>query len=139
MKTLPLILFATLLSTAGASQAAERGNCPERGRCRVAPVAPVPPVPPLAPLAPMAPIPPTDAITPEAPMPPMPPIAAMAPPPPPAPPALKVPNAAHDACNGKAIGARMTYSPRKGDTMRGTCQKDSQGMYFDVQEYRSVH
>lgn len=150
MKTLSLILFATLLTGAGASQAGERGNCPERGRCRVAPVAPVPPVPPLpalAPIAPIAPMPPTDAIAPMAPlapMAPMAPLAAMAPlppmpPAPPAPPAAPtVPNTAHDACIGKAIGAKMTYHPRKGETMRGTCQKDSKGMYFDVQEYRSV-
>lgn len=147
MKTLSLILFATLLTGAGASQAGERGNCPERGRCRVAPVAPVPPVPPVpavAPMAPIPPMPPIEAIAPRAPIAPLPPLAALAPlpPMPPAPPpppaAPTVPNAAHDACVGKAIGAKMTYHPRKGETMRGTCQRDSKGMYFDLQEYRSV-
>lgn len=152
MKPLSLMLFAALLTAAGASQAGGRGDCPERGRCRVAPVAPVPPIPPVpgvAPLAPIPPIAPVSAVAPLAPIPPMPPMppanasapmapmAAMAPPPPPALP--DVPNAAHDACLGKAIGARMTYHPRKGVTMRGTCQKDSKGMYFEVQEYRSVN
>lgn len=147
MKTLSLILFATLLTGAGASQAGERGNCPERGRCRVAPVAPVPPVPPVpavAPMAPIAPMPPIEAIAPRAPIAPLPPLAALAPPPPmpPAPPpppaAPTVPNAAHDACAGKAVGSKMTHRPRRGESMRGTCEKDSQGMYFDVQEYRST-
>jgi hypothetical protein len=74
------------------------------------------------------------AISPEEPMEPM---AAMPPPPPPPPPVPEVPNAAHDACNSKAVGAKLTYRMRKGVTMSGTCQKDSKGMYFDVQQYRS--
>lgn len=118
MKTVSLMLFVALLGAAGATQATERGNCPERGRCLVAPTPPTPPTPPMPPQAPHAP---------------------QAPEAPPAPPPLPmVPDAAHNACAGKAVGTAMTYRPRRGASMRGTCEKDSKGMYFDMQEYRSV-
>lgn len=128
MKPVSLMLFVTLLGAAGIAQAAERGNCHERGRCAVAPLPPLPPMPPSPPQAPLAPH------APEAPLAPMP---CMPAPPAPAP-LPSVPDAAHDACAGKAIGSKMSYRPRRGEFMRGTCEKDSKGMYFEVQEYRST-
>jgi hypothetical protein len=126
MKPVALILLVTLLGAAGAPEAAPRGNCPERGRCATAPTPPAPPQPPQVPDVPDVPD------VPNAPMPPMPPM-------PPAPPALPaVPDAAHDACAGKAIGSKMTYQVRRGETMRGSCEKDDKGMYFELHEYRRV-
>lgn len=58
---------------------------------------------------------------------------------PPAPPPLPVvPDSAHAACVGKAVGAELALSPRKGESMRGTCQKDAKGMYFELHSYHSV-
>ena len=47
-----------------------------------------------------------------------------------------VPKAAHQACVGKSVGAELTYKVRKGAVMRGTCQMDSNGMYFDLNSYQ---
>jgi hypothetical protein len=113
MKLVSLMLFATLLGAVGATQAAERGNCPERGRCLVAPTPPVPPAPPAPPEPPMPPVPPE---------PPMP----------------TIPQTAHDACAAMRIGATLSFVPHKGATMKGTCQKDSKGMYFDLNVYTSA-
>jgi hypothetical protein len=52
---------------------------------------------------------------------------------PPAPPPLPdVPPEAHTACKGKVVGAALTLSPKRGMTMSGTCQRDSKGMYFEI-------
>ena len=123
MKLVTLMLFATLFCAAGASTAADSDDVPARGRGMLAPPAPppVPPVPPVPPTAPEAPVPPV-------------------PPAPPAPPPMPVvPDAAHDACAGKAVGSKMSYHPRRGETMRGTCEKDEKGMYFELNEYHSSH
>jgi hypothetical protein len=115
MKLASLLMFAALLATAGAGHAAARNDCPERGPCVIAPVPPVPPVPPAPPAPPMPPMPP-------------------APPPMPV-----VPEAAHAACAGKSVGSAVTYQPRRGETMSGTCEKDGKGMYFDLQSYSVKH
>lgn len=114
MKLYPILIIAAALAVPMASQAHERGNCnasTDRGRCKIPPPPPAPP-----------PLPAIDAVTP--PMPPMPPL----PPPPP-----EVPDSAHAACAGKAVGTALTLSPKKGITMKGSCQRDSKGMYFDVE------
>ncbi|MES2316592.1 MAG: hypothetical protein V4631_03785 [Pseudomonadota bacterium] len=133
MKLAPLIICAALFAAAGASHATERG------RGRVAP--PVPPVPPLPAMAELPPIAPLAPLAPMAPTPPMPPMPPMAPPPaPPEPPAMPVvPEAAHKACMGKAVGTKATYHLRRGATMRGTCEKDSKGMYFEMSDYNVVN
>jgi hypothetical protein len=116
MKCMSILIFAVLCGAASAGHATERvqrGECPERGRCVVPPVAPVPPVPPM---------PPTPPTPPEPPLPPPLPV---------------VPESAHQACVGKPIGSAMTVRPERGLVMTGTCQKDSQGMYFDVENIRS--
>ena len=110
MKPVSIVLFAALLAGSGTSQAAERGNCPARGRCLVAPVPPVPPVPPAPPALPVPPAPP-----------PMP----------------TIPDAAHDACRGKAEGTNMTWSDKKGMRISGTCERDSKGMYLDASSIES--
>jgi hypothetical protein len=138
MKLAPVLMFATLLATAGAVHAAGRVDCPERGRCAFAP--PVPPVPPVAPAPPMPPMPPLAEMpaVPEVPsmaaLPPLPPLPA----PPLPPPMPKVPKAAHASCAGKPVGSEAMYSPRRGVTMTGTCERDSKGMYFDMRTYSSV-
>lgn len=110
MKCLPLLMLAALFAFSGAASAHTR-DCPQRGRCLIAPAPPAPPAPPAVP----------------------------APPPmPPPPPEIIVPKAAHDACAGKAIGSKITFSPGKGETMTGSCEKDSKGMYFDLQQYHSA-
>jgi hypothetical protein len=107
MKTVLALMFAALFAAAGAGHAAESDDCPDRGPCVVPPVPPMPPEPPMPPL------------------------------PPPPPPMPTVPEAAHAACAGKAAGTAMTYQPRRGETMSGTCEKDSKGMYFDLQSYHA--
>ena len=109
MKPVSIILFAALFAVSAVSQAAERGNCSvkHRGRCPDIPAPPAPPVPPV-------------------------------PPAPPAPPPMpEIPDQAHDACKGKKIGAALTFSFAKSMTMKGTCQQDSQGMYFELSSLTS--
>ena len=132
MKLVSMMMCIALCSAAGASQAAQRGDAQVRGRGMLAP--------PVAPEAPIPPVPPLPAIAPMAPIPPVPPVPAMAPPaPPPPPPLPAIPDAAHTACAGKAVGSKMSFHPRRGATMRGTCEKDAKGMYFELEEYRSVN
>ncbi len=113
MKPVSIMLFAALLAVASASQAVQRGNCSEgqRGSCPELAVPPVPPVPPAPPIPPVPPVPP-------------------APPPKPF-----ISEKFHAMCNDKAVGAAMTLSPKKGVTMSGTCEKDSKGMYFELESY----
>lgn len=110
MKPVSIVLFAALIAVSGASQAAERGNCPARGRCLVAPVPPVPPAPPAPPIPPA---------------------------PPALPPLPTIPDAAHDACRDKAEGTSMTWSDKKGMRFSGSCERDSKGMYLDVSSIES--
>ncbi len=132
MKLVTMMMCIALCATAGASQAAQRGDPQARARGLLAP--PAPPAPPGMP------VPPTPPLAPEAPVPPVPPVPAIAPPAPPAPPPLPaIPDAAHAACAGKAIGSQMSFHPRRGTSMRGTCEKDAKGMYFELQEYRSAN
>lgn len=107
MKPVLMLTFATLFAIAGTAQAQEpqRGECPERGRCVMPPIPPIPPMPPIPPVPPTPPAPP---------------------------PAPVIPQAAHDACAGKAIDSALTFRPKRGIVMTGTCQKDSKGMYFDM-------
>ena len=117
MKCIPILIVAALLGIAGAGIAAE-SPCPSRGPCFVAPPPPPPPAPPPPP--PLAELPPLPDI--------------------PAPPPLPVvPDSAHKACSGKAVGAVFSFSPGKGETMSGTCEMDSKGMYFSLQSYRSAN
>ncbi len=116
MKCMSILMFAFLCGAAGTGHATEReqrGECPERGRCVVPPLPPAPPIPPTPPMPPTPPVPP---------MPPPPPV---------------VPESAHQACVGKAIGSAMTIRPERGVVMTGTCEKDSKGMYFEVEKIRS--
>lgn len=114
MKPVSMMLFAAafgVFAVAGAGQAAERGNCPERGRCVVAPAPPpAPPAPPAPPELPALP------------------------PPPPLP---TIPDAAHAACHGKAVGTSMVWSDKKGLRISGSCERDSKGMYLDATSIRS--
>ena len=48
-----------------------------------------------------------------------------------------VPDEAHAACAGKAPGTSMTWTRQRGVMMSGSCERDSKGMYFDVQSIRS--
>ncbi len=102
------ILIFATLFPAASAVYAGDVQCPSRGPCIASPVVPAPPVPP----APRAP-----------------------PPPPPMP---AVPKEAHQACAGKAAGAPITFIPRKGEFMAGTCEVDSKGMYFSLQSYHSA-
>ncbi|MES2016393.1 MAG: hypothetical protein V4484_07840 [Pseudomonadota bacterium] len=92
--------------------AAGTSQAADRHQCGYAP--PAPPAPPSLPVPPTPPEPPA--------LPPMP----------------TVPEGAHKACAGKAIGAKITFRVRRGATMRGTCQKDDEGMYFDLYHYTST-
>jgi outer membrane biosynthesis protein TonB len=114
MKFVSLMMCIALFA-AGASHAAEPDETETRGVTRIAP--PPPPAPPAPPEAPMAPLPP---------------------PPPPPPPMPTVPEAAHAACAGKAVGTAISYQPHRGATMKGTCEKDAKGMYFELHEYYSA-
>lgn len=114
-----MLIAAALLATSGLAMAAGH-DCPERGSCsHYAP----PPVPPVPPLPSMAAIPAIPALPAMAPLPPMPPMPA-------------VPDSAHAACEGKSSGTRLTFSPSRGEMMRGVCRKDSKGMYFELRSYR---
>ena len=100
MKSIPALMLMTILGASAAANAVERGELQDCGDM--------------------------PARRAEAATPPRPP----APPAPPVPPPLpEIPKAAHSFCAGKPVGAEISYSPRKGATMRGTCQKDSRGMY----------
>lgn len=127
-----MLIAAALLATSGLAMAAGH-DCPERGSCSHYAPPPVPPVPPVPPLPSMAAIPAIPALPAMAPLPPMPPM----PPAPPAPPPMPaVPDSAHAACEGKSSGTRLTFSPSRGEMMRGVCRKDSKGMYFELRSYR---
>ena len=127
MKPVSIMLCAALFAAAGASQGAQHGNCPDRGRCLVAPIPPVPPVPPVPSLPPVPALPAVSAVPPLPPLPPVP-----SPPPPPT-----IPDAAHEACVGKAVGTNMTWSDKKGLRISGACQRDSKGMYLDASSIES--
>ena len=113
MKPVSIMLFAALFAASGVSLSAPRGNCPERGRCIVAPVPPAPPMPPAPPALPELPAPPA---------------------PPPLP---TIPDAAHAACRDKAPGTSMAWSDKKGLRISGSCERDSKGMYLDVMSIHS--
>lgn len=114
MKLIATLTLGMLLAASVPSHALEHSDCTassERGRCKTIPAPPAPPAPPALPI----------------PAPPAPPL-------PPAPP--QVPDSAHAACQDKTVGTTITLTPRASVTMTGTCQKDSRGMYFDVQSIR---
>lgn len=163
MKPISALLMMSLIAASTASgvcYGAERGDLQERGATQeLRGQAPRPPRPPAPPVPPTPPGPANDAIAPQppqppmhpsmstAPLPPLPPVppaplqpSIPAPPYPPAPPAAPpkpvVPKAAHQACVGKSVGAAAAYTVRKGAIMRGTCQMDSSGMYFDLNSYQ---
>ena len=108
MKCLPIFILAALFASTGTALASEQ-QCPSRGPCVILATPPTPPVPPSPPAPPALPS-----------LPPMP----------------VVPEAAHQACVGKKAGSPMTYIPRKGEFMAGTCEVDSKGMYFSMQSYQ---
>lgn len=117
MNYVSMLVIGAMLVVSTPGQALQRGDCTastERGRCKSLPVPPTPPAPPAV-MAVSIPLPPP---------PPAPPL-------PPEPP--QVPESAHAACAAKAIGTALTLTPKKDVIMKGTCQKDSQGMYFDVE------
>ncbi|QOY96838.1 hypothetical protein IM543_17460 [Massilia sp. UMI-21] len=141
LKNQAIVAIALLGLVAGSAQAGVhvRYQCDStvKGKC---PPPPVPPVPPMPPTPPAPPAPPGDdlaRLAPPAPpaMPAMPTIAA--PPAPPEPPAMpEVPAAAHAACAGKAAGTRLTHVLRKGETMRGVCEREDGKSVFQLREYR---
>lgn len=114
MKLTRLFVAAAMTVLAASSYAGPRGNCDSR-HC---PPPPAPPVPPLPPMAALSPVPP---------MPPMPPMA----------PDVDVPDEAHAACAGKAVGSRITYAPSRHASMTGVCKRDDEGMYFALRSYRA--
>ncbi len=123
--TLCLAALALLGGFAGGAHADVRVHyqCEStvKGKCPPPPVPPVPPTPPLAPAPPAPPMPHDGAV----------------PPAPPAPPPIPdVPAAAHAACAGKSVGARITYVVRKGETMSGVCERDGGKTVFALREYR---
>jgi hypothetical protein len=120
MKLFPSLLFAALCA-ASISVPASAHEC----RCKYdAPTPPAPPSPPSPPSEPGLPA-----------IPPMP-----APPAPPAPPPIPdAPAEAHAACAAKAVGAKMTFSTKRGTTMTGTCERDNRGMFFEINSIRTVN
>lgn len=115
-KTASFALFTILFAIAGASSATVHVQCTQtHGKC----VAPVPPVPPTPPAPPVPPVPP-------------------APPAVPAPPAIPdVPAAAHAACAGKQEGSEVTYVIRKGEYMKGVCEREDGKMQFMLHLYHA--
>lgn len=114
MKFASLILFAAATCVGTAAYAGHdtgRANC-DRNGCVAPPAPPVPPVPPSVPVPPAPPAPP------------------------PVPAAPLVPEQAHAACQGKAVDTAVTYRPGRNEVMSGTCQRDAQGMYFEMRSYR---
>ena len=109
------------------------------------PIPPLPPLPPLPPAPPAPPAPPKAPSSPDAVS--LPdqidadsPLALTEPPPPPpappAPPELKVPPQAQLACQGKAEGAKVTWSANADEHYTGICVKSADGIFFEVQEHR---
>jgi hypothetical protein len=47
-----------------------------------------------------------------------------------------VPEAAHAACAGKAVGTRVKHVLRQGETMTGVCIRENGRNVFDLREYR---
>lgn len=158
MKKINLALFALAAIYVGTvmAQSPEKINSTSRGKVQVKcdraddktsciesnkqipkpplpPLPPLPPSPPTAPNAPDAPLLPDpiefelDTGLPE--VPPLPPL-------PPAPPELKVPAQAHAACEGKASGEKVSWSPNKDEHYAGVCIQKAGGMFFDVHQHR---
>ena len=124
MKLIPSMIFAALcaLSVAGPANAHPH-------HCKCGAIAPTPPMPPNAPLPPSPPDAPAMPSLPALPAPPAPP----APPPPP-----DAPAAAHAACASRTPGTKLTFTGKRGTTMRGTCERDNRGMYFEITSINSV-
>lgn len=120
-------LALALTLGAGVAQAAVCYECNAlRGKCPAPPVPPVPPAPPAPPPAPDGHVMPAPPV----------------PPAPPAPPALELPEipaAAHAACAGKKDGARLTLTPRPGETIGGVCEQDGGKMVFHLRSYHRAN
>jgi hypothetical protein len=122
MKLIPSMILAALCALAIAVPAAAHEH-----HCKCGTVAPAPPAPPSPPSPPMEPG-----------MPAMPDLPAPPAPPPP-PPAPHAPAEAHAACASKTPGTTLTFSGKRGTVMKGTCERDSRGMYFEIYSIRTVN